>query len=766
MSDFNPYVEWLGIPAPGNLPDHYALLGIPRFEADQEAIRRAADAQKSRVRSIRPGEHAADWGRILDELDAAQKCLTAAGQKTAYDKQLRQTALDRASPNAQEDPSRADNESGSGQSAQHNAASQAASSPIRNLLPPGIEGPDVDKEELVADEAAEPESEPVESLTKNLLPPTFPAAASPSEAPAPSTDPGQSPLANPAPLVNPAQVVNSDADAAVASDQSAANPAPIVTPQPSPTDAIYTTNDVPVGAPSPAGPGQPAFGAAASGTADGFGPGTVPSETAPNPYGVSNPNAYTPPSGEAEADDDLLPPMAVPVTQPAAGATPAPTAIPANNPGGTAAPNQFGAHYGAPGQHAPPDPQQSPHVQAPGMQTTGFGAPVGQGLLPSSPPTGMAVPTGVAIPGGMPIAPGQVDANTNLAGPSYGSAVDPANPAAPESSPFGSDTSPFVSADSSTPRTVSVSRKKLPASTVAAIVVSLLLVVTAGAIFARRHFLGDSPVTLAGDDGGSLNGSGTADSKPDAITNPSDPLGTTSGGIPVPVPVPPPDPMTTDPDPMPPDPMPMPPDPMPMPPDPIPIPPEPVPMPDPLSELTTAERQKIKFHLDQAKTSMAERDIRTARAMIKLAENLADGKRIGPHSDKIERMALLTDLVTEFWGAVDDSIRDLAGQDLEVGSTVVHIQSVSRDSMSYRMTGKNFRKPRHEWPAGLVRAIAERWLDKNAKSKLFVGAFMAVEPSYRRLGTDKAREQWLEAQTGPPDVVKSAQKIMPVLEEL
>jgi len=84
---FDPYLEWLAIPAGQRPPDHYTLLGVKPTERDPEAIAQAADTQLARIRKLRPGEHARDWGRLLDEIEAAKVCLLDAGRRQAYDDQ-------------------------------------------------------------------------------------------------------------------------------------------------------------------------------------------------------------------------------------------------------------------------------------------------------------------------------------------------------------------------------------------------------------------------------------------------------------------------------------------------------------------------------------------------------------------------------------------------------------------------------------------------------------------------------------------------------
>ena len=86
---FNPYAEWLGLPAELTSPNHYALLGLPLLEADPAKVATAADRAMSKVRACKPGAHAPAWAQLLDDISAAKNCLTNPEQKSAYDELLR-----------------------------------------------------------------------------------------------------------------------------------------------------------------------------------------------------------------------------------------------------------------------------------------------------------------------------------------------------------------------------------------------------------------------------------------------------------------------------------------------------------------------------------------------------------------------------------------------------------------------------------------------------------------------------------------------------
>lgn len=94
MADgFNPYYKWLGIPLNELPANHYRLLGVSLFEADEDVISNAADRQMAHLRSFQRGKHADDCQRLLNEIAAAKKTLLNAQKRANYDVALRsQTA--------------------------------------------------------------------------------------------------------------------------------------------------------------------------------------------------------------------------------------------------------------------------------------------------------------------------------------------------------------------------------------------------------------------------------------------------------------------------------------------------------------------------------------------------------------------------------------------------------------------------------------------------------------------------------------------------
>lgn len=69
---FNPYHEWLGLAPENHNPGYPELLGLDPGEADESAVRMAFDRVIAQVRSHKPGPHAAEWARLIDELKSAK----------------------------------------------------------------------------------------------------------------------------------------------------------------------------------------------------------------------------------------------------------------------------------------------------------------------------------------------------------------------------------------------------------------------------------------------------------------------------------------------------------------------------------------------------------------------------------------------------------------------------------------------------------------------------------------------------------------------
>ena len=86
---FDPYYTWLGIPPEERPADYYRLLGIRRFEANEEVIINAADQRMGFIRSFQTGKRSKESQLLLNEISAAQVCLLNPEKKKVYDDNLR-----------------------------------------------------------------------------------------------------------------------------------------------------------------------------------------------------------------------------------------------------------------------------------------------------------------------------------------------------------------------------------------------------------------------------------------------------------------------------------------------------------------------------------------------------------------------------------------------------------------------------------------------------------------------------------------------------
>ena len=91
MSEFDPYLKWLGI-REKNLPiNHYRLLGLDLFEDDPDVISMAADRQMDPRSHLSNGPHGEVSQQVLGELARARRCLLTADKKAEYDAELTAT---------------------------------------------------------------------------------------------------------------------------------------------------------------------------------------------------------------------------------------------------------------------------------------------------------------------------------------------------------------------------------------------------------------------------------------------------------------------------------------------------------------------------------------------------------------------------------------------------------------------------------------------------------------------------------------------------
>lgn len=89
MSEFDPYLKWLGIRDAARPINHYRLLGLDMFENDPDVISMAADRQMTHIRTYQNGPNGDLSQQILNELARARRCLLIPEKKAEYDEQIR-----------------------------------------------------------------------------------------------------------------------------------------------------------------------------------------------------------------------------------------------------------------------------------------------------------------------------------------------------------------------------------------------------------------------------------------------------------------------------------------------------------------------------------------------------------------------------------------------------------------------------------------------------------------------------------------------------
>ena len=88
-AEFDPYRDLLDIKSPERPPDHYALLGVAKFESDRVKVDEAAGERMALLQELANSEHMDASQRLLNEVSAARRCLLNATTKMSYDEELR-----------------------------------------------------------------------------------------------------------------------------------------------------------------------------------------------------------------------------------------------------------------------------------------------------------------------------------------------------------------------------------------------------------------------------------------------------------------------------------------------------------------------------------------------------------------------------------------------------------------------------------------------------------------------------------------------------
>lgn len=129
MADFNPYRDLLNIRTSDGKPDHYALLGLPRFESDSAKISEAADARMETLQEMSISQHMDATQQLLNEVAKARRVLLDDQRRATYDEGLRnppQASLSVKNPNPSTAPSTAPSRSSGRRDVQRSGSKRQA----------------------------------------------------------------------------------------------------------------------------------------------------------------------------------------------------------------------------------------------------------------------------------------------------------------------------------------------------------------------------------------------------------------------------------------------------------------------------------------------------------------------------------------------------------------------------------------------------------------------------------------------------------------
>lgn len=84
----NVYACWLGIESGDRPPNYYQLLGLRDFESHADQITNGAKRQIARVEAAASPGQAALAAAVIDQIRAAERCLSTPETKAAYERHL------------------------------------------------------------------------------------------------------------------------------------------------------------------------------------------------------------------------------------------------------------------------------------------------------------------------------------------------------------------------------------------------------------------------------------------------------------------------------------------------------------------------------------------------------------------------------------------------------------------------------------------------------------------------------------------------------
>ena len=714
---FNPYLSWLQLEV-NERPNHYDLLSLATYEADQNAIQEAADRAMSAVRSFRPGEHAKDWARLLDEISEAQTCLSNDDQKHAYDSQLRKDGVTATAPAS----------TGVASSEVGKAYGDGKTNP---LLPPGMgaELPDTNKDDGTSNKQQTPTSRSDQraapaSLT-DMNPPGFeqpkpvePVKQTPAKSPAAPTQP---------PMVKP-MTPTSGESAAGLPEVKPLTAAPVST-RPTQGGSEFDSPS----APAAAGPLPTS-------------PTLQPTGGAPTTAGV--PTTNLPPSNMAPGQ---MPSGPVPLAN---------TGVPAQHPGAPIDPMAPAPLQGGPATPGVPHATAQPMSGVPmgGVPVAGVptaGAPV-TGVPTAGVPVAGVPTAGVPVTGvptaGVPVAGVPMGTAAPIAGGSIPMGQVPAGNAIPvgtTASPASTGVGAPASAQAITPS--APKKSKTPVALIASI--ACVLLIGASGIMLWWASGGDPPAVVAEGDAQDESDRSNTPTGETAETTPGQEQTTTSPVT---------SPTTTPPNTIIP--------PITTPPinniPPVPTDPTPPPPVETMMRSSAADVAAFNEALNTARLALEERNFDVVKAELAKANKLA---KLRAEQEKVARFEQLLELVeVQFQAALDGSLNQLSsGSTINITVTVrgkkkVYIASFveySPRQLVLKVTGERRAYDRQNIPPEICLSAVTQWLDDHPANKAVRGAFIAATMPDE---IDDARQLWQESLNGGTDI----KSLMPILDDL
>ncbi len=147
--------------------------------------------------------------------------------------------------------------------------------------------------------------------------------------------------------------------------------------------------------------------------------------------------------------------------------------------------------------------------------------------------------------------------------------------------------------------------------------------------------------------------------------------------------------------------------------------------------------------LAEARGALAARDIESAKKKLAAARPLAVSE---DDQTELARMNSLATYVAGFWDGVRESLKGLQVTDeLRYGGVVAAVVDSDANGITLHTPGKNHEFTLKNMPAALAMVLAQRWFDQSATTKVFLGAFQAVDPQGDR---EEARRLWEAATAG------------------